>query len=192
MNTVTAQAAGSADPPCCPFVPLCFECGTRRNLTLATAEFWAQLWASSPSRWPQQWSGPWVRLSTASATWRAAASWLIPRRWSTPVWLPASPSKLWTISARSIHLAKLQGSTHLPSSIVNGFQFMAGVCRGYNLVYTRVMLTNLVTLDLAKIEDYVCIWDSLGVSWKFRIEYLKSAKKLYSTRRKISGFTHCR
>jgi hypothetical protein len=31
MNTVTAQAAGSADPPCCPFVPLCFECGTRRN-----------------------------------------------------------------------------------------------------------------------------------------------------------------
>ena len=31
MNTVTAQAAGSADPPCCPFVPLCFECGTVRN-----------------------------------------------------------------------------------------------------------------------------------------------------------------
>ena len=31
MNSVTAQAAGSADPPCCPFVPLCFECGTRRN-----------------------------------------------------------------------------------------------------------------------------------------------------------------
>jgi hypothetical protein len=31
MNTVTAQAAGSADPPCCPFVPLCFECGTLRN-----------------------------------------------------------------------------------------------------------------------------------------------------------------
>lgn len=31
MDTVAAQAAGSADPPCCPFVPLCFECGTRRN-----------------------------------------------------------------------------------------------------------------------------------------------------------------
>ncbi|KAH9572422.1 hypothetical protein CY35_02G148900 [Sphagnum magellanicum] len=31
MDTLTAQAAGASNPPCCPFVPLCFECGTRRN-----------------------------------------------------------------------------------------------------------------------------------------------------------------
>ncbi|KAG0590026.1 hypothetical protein M758_1G063200 [Ceratodon purpureus] len=31
LDSVTAQAAGASNPPCCPFVPLCFDCHTRRN-----------------------------------------------------------------------------------------------------------------------------------------------------------------